>query len=86
MQAAAESYAAARRLAERLANVAGRRLGELTSLYYGSDSRAERMMERQHCTALLLAIAYDLHEGEVVSEDPRALELAVSVNVIHHLE
>jgi Protein of unknown function (DUF541) len=85
-RAAAEAYAAARRAAERLAHAAGRRLGELTSLSSGADVRADRLMERQRCAALLAASSYDLREGEVVSEDPRTAEVTLSVHATHHLE
>jgi hypothetical protein len=76
-------------MAERLAHAAGRRLGELSALNsspYGGDSRADRLMERQRCAALLGASSYDLREGEVVSEDSRAVEMTVSVHATHHLE
>jgi Protein of unknown function (DUF541) len=88
-RAMAEAYGVARRMAERLAHAAGRRLGELSSLNssaYGGDSRADRLMERQRCAALLGASSYDLREGEVVSEDSRAVEVTVSVHATHHLE
>jgi uncharacterized protein YggE len=87
-RALAEAYEAARRMAERLAHAAGRRLGELTSLSSGNgvESRADRLMERQRCAALLEASAYEPQEGEVVSEDPRAVRMTISVHATHHLE
>jgi hypothetical protein len=88
-RATAEAYAVARRTAERLAHAAGRRLGELASLNswaVGADGRADQVMERQRCAALLAASAYDPREGEVVSEDPRAVGVTVSVHATHHLE
>lgn len=87
-RATAEAYAAARRLAERLAHAAGRRLGGLHSLSSGpaTDGRTDRVMERQRCAALLAVSAYDSQPGEVVSEDPRSVELSVSVHVTHRLD
>jgi hypothetical protein len=88
-RAVAEAYGAARRLAERFARAADRRLGELASLNFGAigaDGRADRLMERQRCSALLAASSYVLGEGEVVSDDPRAVEVTVSVHATHHLD
>jgi hypothetical protein len=88
-RAAAEAYAAARRKAERLAQAAGRRLGELASLgegHVGAAGRPDQLMEQQRCAALLAASAYEPREGEVVSEDPRAVEVTVAVHATHRLE
>jgi uncharacterized protein YggE len=88
-RATAEAYAAARRTAERLAQGAGRRLGELASLSEGHarpDMRPDRLMEQQRCAALLAASGYEPREGEVVSDDPRAVEVTVAVHASHHLE
>jgi hypothetical protein len=88
-RATAEAYRVARRRAERLAHSAGRRLGELTSLSSladGADGRADRLVERQRCAALLAASSYDLREGEVVSEDPRAAGVTIFVHATHYLE
>jgi hypothetical protein len=88
-RATAEAYAAARRAAERLAQASGRRLGELATLSEGhvaAAARPDRMMEQQRCAALLAASAHEPREGEVVSEDPRAVEVTVAVHASHHLE
>jgi len=88
-RATAEAYATARRTAERLAQGAGRRLGELASLSEGHarpDTRPDRLMEQQRCAALLAASGYEPREGEVVSDDPRAAEVTVAVHASHHLE
>jgi hypothetical protein len=88
-RAATEAYGIARRLAERLALAAGRRLGELSSLNYsahGGDNRPDRLLERQRCAALLGASSYDPREGEAVSEDSRAVEVTVTVHATHLLE
>ena len=85
---AADAYRQARRYAERLAGAAGRRLGGVASLNYGypgADGRPDRVMAQQRCAALLAAVGYELGDGEVVSEDPRA-EVVVSVHATHHLE
>jgi hypothetical protein len=88
-RAAADAYAAARRTAERLAQAAGRRLGELASLGEGAvrpETRPDRLMEQQRCAALLAASAYEPREGEVVSDDPRAVQVTVAVRATHQLE
>jgi hypothetical protein len=89
VRATEEAYRVARHQAERLAHAAGRRLGELSSLNsldYGGDNRADRLMARQRCAALLGASSYDLREGEVVSEDSRVVEVTISVHATHRLE
>jgi hypothetical protein len=87
-RAAAEAYGLARRGAERLAIASGRRLGELISLTHGHavEARPDRLMEQQRCAALLAASSRDLREGEVVSEDSRAVGVTISVHVTHCLD
>ena len=87
-QAVAEAFALAREKAEHLAEAAGRRLGELATLHpgYGSESRMDRVMEKQRCSALLSAICFDLKEGMTLSEDARAVEFTASVMASFHLE
>jgi hypothetical protein len=43
-------------------------------------------MAQQRCAALLATAGYELGEGEVAAEDPRATEVAVSVHVGLYLE
>jgi hypothetical protein len=86
---AAEAYARARRAAERLARAAGRRLGGLSSTWYGTPISAARMMrlqESQTMAAVLATGSYVPADGEIVTDDPRAAELTVSVHAIHVLE
>jgi len=88
-RAASEAYGAAHRLAERLALAAGRRLAGLASLSYGSEwtgRHGEKVMERQRCAALLAASSYTIREGEVVSDDPHAAEVTISVHAIFNVE
>ncbi|QJW97760.1 SIMPL domain-containing protein [Frigoriglobus tundricola] len=88
-QAASEAYLVARHRAERLAGATGLRLGAVFSLNYGhpvGGGRPDRLMADQRCAALLASVGYVLGDGEIASEDPRAIELAVSVHVAHHLE
>ncbi len=88
-RAAAEAYELARQQAERLARVAGRRLGGPTALNYGhtaADGRADRLMEQQRCAAVLASISYELRDGEAVSEDARATEVTISVHASYALE
>jgi len=88
-KAAADAYTAARRVAERLAGAASRRLGGLVSVSTGvglADHRTDRLMERQRCGALLATSSYALREGEVVSDDPRTTEITITVHATHHLE
>jgi len=84
-----EAYGSARRAAERLAHAAGHRLGELSSLNSAPgvrDGRPDQLLERQRCAALLAASSHEPREGEVVSEDLRALEVTISVHATYHLE
>jgi hypothetical protein len=88
-QALAEAYKGARQRAERLASAAGLRLNGVYMLSYGhpaSATRADQMMAQQRSAALLSAVGYQLGDGEVASEDPRAAEVAVSVHAIHYLQ
>jgi hypothetical protein len=89
-KAEAESFARARRNAERLARAAGLSLGKLESLYCGAgglrESRPNRMMERQRCEALLAGSTYELGEQESVSDDLRSAEFTITVNVSYLLE
>jgi hypothetical protein len=88
-RATAEALGVARHQAERLAHAAGRRLGELSSINAsadGANSRADRLMERQRCAALLAVSSYDLRPGEVVSEDSRAVEVTICIHATHYLE
>ena len=87
-RAAAEAYGSARRRAARLAVAAGLRLGGVSSLMYGhaTAGRADQMMAQQRCAALLATVGYDLGDGEVAVEDPRATEVAVSVHASLYLE
>ena len=85
-EATAVAYQSARRQAERLARAAGRPLGELSYLNYGSDTRTGQIMDKQRCEALLAASSYTLQDGEVVSDDPRAAEVTVSVHTSHYLD
>jgi hypothetical protein len=87
LRASEEAYGVARHQAERLAHAAGRRLGELSSLNsYEGERRSDQLMERQRCAALLGASSYDVREGEVVSEDSRAVEVTISVHATYNLE
>jgi uncharacterized protein YggE len=83
-KASVEAFARARKNAERLARAAGLRLGGLGTLHFGHggvhDSRAERMMDRQRCAAVLAGTSYDVAEHELVSDDPRPAEFAIQVN------
>jgi hypothetical protein len=86
--AMAEAYEAARRIAERLAHAAGRRLDALSMLSVrtgGAETRPDRLVERQRCAALLAASSYELCEEENVSEDARAVNVTISVHATHHL-
>ena len=88
-QAAADAYKGAQQRAERLAKAAGLRLSGVCSLSNGhiaSTGRADQLMAQQRSAALLGAVGYQLAEGEVASEDPRAAEVALSVYATHYLE
>jgi hypothetical protein len=91
LQAAyAEAFSRARQHAERLARAAGMRLGKL-AMVQSSDgaldqTRPDKFMDRQRCVALLAGSSYDLGEHEMVSDDPRAAEFTISVNVSYSLE
>ncbi len=87
-RAASEAYAMTRQKAERLAEAAGRRLGDLVSLHsspYGVDSRSDLLMERQRCLAWLAASSYHLTDGESVSEALRAAEFSISLTATFSL-
>jgi hypothetical protein len=89
-KATAEAFAAARHSADRLARAAGMTLGALVSALYRvstvPDNRPHRVMERQRSATLLAGTAYDLREDEVASDDPRPVDVSVSVNVTYYLE
>jgi hypothetical protein len=87
-RAAAEAYGSARRRAARLAAAAGLRLGGVSSLMYGHAAigRPDQMMAQQRSAALLATVGYELGDGEVAAEDPRATEVAVSVHAGLYLE
>ena len=90
-KAAAEAFARARQNAERLARAAGMRLGAIRMIHHmmtgGLDgSRPDRMMDRQRCLGMLAGSSYDLGEHEIVSDDPRAAEFTISVNVSYSAE
>ncbi|MBL8817827.1 MAG: SIMPL domain-containing protein [Planctomyces sp.] len=87
--ATTEAFGVAKQMAERLAHSAGRRLGEPSSIHYHGSQAShppDRVLERQRCASLLAASSYKLQGEEVVSEDPRSVEVTVSVHVTHHLE
>jgi hypothetical protein len=87
-QAAADAYRLARGRADRLARAAGRRLGDVSSVMYGhaGAERADRMMERQKWNAVLSAACCDLQDGDVVTDDPRAAEVTLSVHATFVLD
>lgn len=87
-KAAADAFRHARARAERLALAAGRRLGDLSSVMYNhvGAERADRLMERQKCQAVLSAACYDLQDGDVVTDDARAAEVTLSVHATFALE
>lgn len=89
-RAVAEAFARAVRNAERLARAAGLRLGPLTALnhVYGrpGEGRADLLLERQRCAALLASMAVELGEHDLVSEDLRAAEFVVTVHATHTLD
>lgn len=89
-KAAAEGFLLARRDAERLARAMGGRLGPLVSLHCSADvtgsGRADKLMERQRCGALLADSAYNLGEHEVVSDDPRSAEFTFRVQVSYQVD
>jgi hypothetical protein len=51
----------------------------------GAD-RPDRMMERQKWNAVLSAACYDLQDGDVVTDDPRAAEVTLSVHATFVLD
>ena len=65
------------------------RLGQLASTRLDPSAtdatRADRLLDRQRCAALLAGSTYDPQEHEVISDDPRSVEIKVSVNVSYHL-
>jgi uncharacterized protein YggE len=88
-EALSGAFARAHESAERLARSAGLRLGPLSSLHAGGGhepSRPDRMVERQRCLGLLTGCPYQLGENEIVSDDPRAADFTISVNVNYPLE
>jgi hypothetical protein len=89
-KASAEAFVRARQNAERLARAAGMRLGRLSMVHFGAAgpdfSRADKLLERQRCAALLAGCAYNLGEHEMVSDAPRAAEFTINVNVHYQLE
>ena len=87
--AVADAYRSARHRAERLAGAAGQRVCGVSSLTYGQPAaggRPDQLMAQQRCAALLAAVGYELGDGEVAAEDPRAAEVAVSVHATHYLD
>ncbi len=86
--AAADAYRLARGRAERLARAAGRQLGDPSMVMYGhaGADRPDRMMERQKWNAVLSAACYDLQDGDVVTDDPRAAEVTLSVHATFVLD
>lgn len=82
----AGAYAAARRSIDRLARAAGRRAGELVSIS-GSESSFDHLnIDRQRWKALLATGDYVPADNEVVSDDPRAAHLTISVIATFTLE
>jgi hypothetical protein len=88
--AGAEAYALACRNAQRLARVAGQRVGRLSSVRFDPHTqhtvRTDKMMDRQRCAAILSGCAYDPTDDELVSDDPRPAEFRVGVSVTYLLE
>jgi hypothetical protein len=85
-RALSEAMNRARQNAERLARAAGLNLGTPQMLHHMASgfmdtSRPDKMMDRQRCLGLLAGSSYDLGEHEIVSDDLRAAEFTISVNV-----
>lgn len=82
-RATADALVAARATAERLARAAGLTVAGLSGIISTRcgppDGRQDQMMERMRCAGLLAGTSFESREGDVVSDDPRAVEVAVSV-------
>jgi hypothetical protein len=89
-KASAEAFTLARQNAERLARTVGMRLGKLGFVHYGVGApeitRADKLLQRQRCGALLAGTSYDLGEHEIVSDHPQSAEFTVKVDVHYQLE
>lgn len=88
-RATADALAAARASAGRLARAAGLNVGGLASIHVSRsgppDGRHDQLMERHRCAALLAGTSFDPREGDVVSDDPRAVDVGVSVSATYVL-
>lgn len=88
-KATSEAYAAAEKLANRLANAAGRTVAELASINLTqsqSETRPDRIMERQRCAALLESSTFQMTESDCVSEDARMVDLKITVHTTFYLD
>jgi len=86
--ALATAYARAREIADQSARAIGRHLGELKSLITNIDAthhRAARFLESQCSAALLTASDYVPQPNDIVSDNSRAVEFAVSVTATHDI-
>ena len=83
-RATADALAAARRSADLVARAAGRRVVGLSSVIGHRaavpDGRHDQMVERNRCAALLAGTTFVLREGDVVADDPRAVDVVVTLN------
>ncbi len=90
-QATAKALSLARQDAERLARAMEVRLGgQEHYVHVGvgelDPGRADKLLSRQRCGALLAGSAYDLGKNEIVSDDSRSVEFTVTVGVTYHVE
>lgn len=87
--ATTDAYNSATKIASRLAKATGRVLGELTSINHTqslAEGRADRILERQRCLALIESSTFTLLEGDVASEDARMIDIKVTVHTNFKLE
>ncbi|HYH66819.1 MAG TPA: hypothetical protein VD866_19150 [Urbifossiella sp.] len=88
-RATADALAAGRAAAERMARAAGLTVAGLASIHFSRsgapDVRPDQLMERHRCAALLAGTSFEPREGDVVSNDPRAMDVGVSVSATYVL-
>ena len=89
-KATEEALDQARRNAERQARALAMPLGQvgMVMMSFGGPEydRADQIMQRQRCGALLTGCTYTPSENEIVSDDPRSAEFRVKVDVNYYME